>query len=467
LKNKQVKFGCILFYLMITLGLITPLHSFAQEQLPGNIKISITFTAAPTNVNPQFTYLKYNKAFALILQADDATSDVYNKVYPLFAGQNGNPGLFMTDGTGNNVPFSMEVNHFTLKSGKDVHETDTTNYNIDFKYDTVCFGDSTTLINVSTGKDSLLQVSWDLNMDGKFDDATGDTVIYAFPKSGTWLVGMRLSYQSGNIKLKEHQVPVGDKPVVDFTYSGLCSAEGNTLFTDSTKLAFGDITTRYWDYGDGISEYRPNIYAYHQYYPGNYTAKLIVTTSYGCVDSLSKSFTIYGTPDIVVQRKDSSQVFYNDTVKFRQGDSAYLAIANPANYDSIIWPPHILSPDFYLKEPGKYEVKAYQNICPGASVFYGAYNGGPTPITSAHVMPFFTPNGDGYNDKWVVNNKEIVSPIKLRIYNRAGSLVYSSDNYNNDWQGENNGNPLPKGTYYYVIIDNTGKKFTGAVSIIR
>ncbi len=110
------------------MGLIIPLHSFAQEQSLGNIKISITFTAAPTNVNPQFTYLKYNKAFVLILQADDATSDVYNKVYPLFAGLNGNPGLFMTDGAGNNVPFSLEINHFTLKSGKDVHETDTTNY---------------------------------------------------------------------------------------------------------------------------------------------------------------------------------------------------------------------------------------------------------------------------------------------------------------------------------------------------
>ena len=733
------------------MGLIIPLHSFAQEQSLENIKISVTFSSAPATVDAQFAYLKYNKAFVLILQADDATSDVYNKVYPLFAGLNGNPGLFMTDGAGNNVPFSLEINHFTLKSGKDVHETDTTNYlswrqindlwqrgysidnrgfvdpaygseqsyqvqrnisytiketapftkggitmdtyvlpqdgtgqmlsardnfgyiaffsnpswdlntnpieigsvkplfpgrlflrnrvsntlfnnvqtmalqsinghhlmgvynfrkfgvsadticlgdtaelkaplgmkhylwstgdtvqsikvsppqnttywveittqdnktsrdttavfvksvpvfdhisdtvitqpgadtllwvsggypsylwntgaidtsifvtsvrdtpywvkvtgangcsttqdflvtpdynyNIDFKYDTACFGDSTTLINVSTGKDSLLQVSWDLNMNGKFDDATGDTVTYAFPKSGIWLVGMRLSFKSGNIKLKIHQVPVGDKPAVNFTYSGICSSNGNTLFTDSTKLAFGKIVTRYWDYGDGISEFRPNIYAYHQYYPGDYTAKLIVTTSYGCVDSLSKSFTIYGAPDIVVQRKDSSRVFYNDTVKFAQGDSVYLQVKNPANYDSIIWPPHILSSYYYAKEPGQYTVKAYVNICPGTSVFYGAYTSGPTPITSAHAMPFFTPNGDGYNDKWVVNNKEIISPFKLRIYNRAGSLVYSSDNYNNDWQGEYNGNPLPTGTYYYIIIDNSGKKFTGTVSIIR
>lgn len=344
------------------------------------------------------------------------------------------------------------------------------NYNIDFKYDIACFGDSTTLINVSTGEDSLLQVSWDLNMDGNYDDATGDTVVYAFPKPQLWLVGMRLSFKSGNILVKVHQVPVGGKPEVDFTYSGLCSSEGNTFFTDSTKLSFGEITIRYWDYGDGRSEYRPNIYAYHQYYPGDYTAKLIVSTSYGCSDSLSKSFTIYGSPDIVVQREDGTQVYYNDTVLFNQGDSAYLTIKNPTDYDSIIWPPHILSSNYYVKEPGEYTVKAYVNICPGTSVFYGAYaNGGvnPPPVTSAQAMPFFTPNGDGYNDNWMVNNKEVVSPFKLRIYNRAGSLVYSSENYNNDWKGEYRGNPLPKGTYYYVIIDNTGKKYTGTLSIIR
>ncbi len=341
------------------------------------------------------------------------------------------------------------------------------NYNIDFKYDTACFGDKTTLINVSTGKDSLLQVSWDLNMDGKFDNATGDTVVYTFPKSQLWLVGMRLTFKSGNILTKVHQVPVGEKPAVDFTYSGLCSSVGNTLFTDSTTLTFGKITTRYWEYGDGRSEYRPNIYAYHQYYPGNYTATLVVTSSYGCADSLSQSFSIYGSPDIVVQRKDGSQVYYNDTITFKKGDSTYVQVRNPTDYDSIIWPPHILSPNYYVKASGEYTVEAYVNVCPGTSTFYGVAVGGGIPVTSARAMPLFTPNGDGYNDKWVVNDKEIVSPFRLRIYNRAGSLVYSSENYNNDWKGEYNGNPLPQGTYYYVIIDKAGKKYTGALSIIR
>ncbi len=344
-------------------------------------------------------------------------------------------------------------------------------YTIDFKYDTACLGDSTQLINLSTSqKDTLLQTVWDLNMDGKYDDAFGDTVYHTFPKAQLWLVGMRLTFKSGNIITKVHQVPVGGVPQVSFSYSGQCASEGNTQFVDSTKVDFGDIATRYWEYGDGRSEYRPNMYAYHQYYPGDYTAKLIVTTNYGCVDSLSKSLSVYGSPDIVVLRKDGTQVYYGDTVVFPQGDSAYLTVKNPADYDSIVWPPHVLSPDYYVKDPGEYTVKAYINICPGKSVFYGAYSnqgGGEVPVTTAPAMPFFTPNGDGYNDEWKVDNTKVISPFSLHVYNRAGSLVYSSENYNNDWKGDFNGNPLPKGTYYYVIVDHKGKKYTGTISIIR
>ncbi len=110
------------------LGMICSSSVFAQNHLLNNVKISVTFSSAPNTINPKFTYLKYNKAFVLVLQADDATTDIYNKVFPFFAGKEGNAGLFMTDGTGNKVPFSMELNYFTLKARKDVHETDTTNY---------------------------------------------------------------------------------------------------------------------------------------------------------------------------------------------------------------------------------------------------------------------------------------------------------------------------------------------------
>lgn len=69
----------------------------------------------------------------------------------------------------------------------------------------------------------------------------------------------------------------------------------------------------------------------------------------------------------------------------------------------------------------------------------------------------FSPNGDGVADFWVVQGLLEGHPNhKVQIYNRWGNLVYSAGPYNNDWNGSsesglNSGEPLPVGTYYYMI----------------
>jgi gliding motility-associated-like protein len=338
-------------------------------------------------------------------------------------------------------------------------------YNVDFKYDTACLGDTTRLINISTSDDTVLSVYWDLNTDGVFDDAYTDTVKLVFSGSGFWPIGMRIIYQSGATQVKYHQVPVGVYPEIKFSYEGICSPNSTTSFTDSSTVAFGDIDQRFWDYGDGNSEYRTNNLAYHDYSPGTFDVKLAVTSTYGCKDTLTKAITVYQNPDVVLLNKDNSEVFFNDTVKFAKGDSAYLQIADAANYDSIIWPGNIKANDYYLKEEGNFSVKVYKNICLGFTDFIGYFLSNSSAGFS--VMSLITPNGDGFNDKWVVSSDAIIEPVEVWIYNRTGSLVYHAVPYNNDWSGTYNGNPLPGGTYYFVMKDAAGKQFKGNVLILR
>ncbi len=345
-------------------------------------------------------------------------------------------------------------------------------YHIDFTYDTVCFGDSTTLINRSSARDSVISVSWDLNMDGKYNDGYGDTVIYKFPVAKIYPVAMKIIYKSGSVFVKIHQVPVGSIPKVNFTYSGICAPNTTTRFVDSSSVQVGEISQQYWNFGDGKTEYRTNQYAYHNYYPGIYDVTLRITSNYGCYDSLTKKVTIYNQPSIVLLKADGKQVYFDDTVSFARGDSAFLKVQNPTTYDSIIWPGHIVAPDYYLKQTGLFRVIGYRNICAGYAEFIGMYTiGGAVPggggAVSVPVMSVFTPNGDGYNDKWVVKSPEISNPIEVWIYNRAGSLVYHASVYNNDWNGDYNGNPLPQDTYYYLIKDAAGKKFVGYITLIR
>jgi gliding motility-associated-like protein len=81
----------------------------------------------------------------------------------------------------------------------------------------------------------------------------------------------------------------------------------------------------------------------------------------------------------------------------------------------------------------------------------------------------FSPNGDGINDKWVLNNLEYFTGCSVNIFNRSGQNVYSSSAYSNAWDGTYNGKPLPVGTYYYVIKtqDAVSSTRTGYITLLR
>ena len=70
----------------------------------------------------------------------------------------------------------------------------------------------------------------------------------------------------------------------------------------------------------------------------------------------------------------------------------------------------------------------------------------------------FSPNGDGFNEFFVIKGLENLSPENaLIIFNRWGQIVFKKTNYNNDWDGTNNyssglfSDQLSTGTYYYVF----------------
>ena len=74
------------------------------------------------------------------------------------------------------------------------------------------------------------------------------------------------------------------------------------------------------------------------------------------------------------------------------------------------------------------------------------------------VLVFYsgiTPNGDGNNDLLVIDGIEYFPKNELRVYNRWGELVWTGIDYNNKdvaWNGQNRrGQPLPDGTYYYLV----------------
>ncbi len=82
------------------------------------------------------------------------------------------------------------------------------------------------------------------------------------------------------------------------------------------------------------------------------------------------------------------------------------------------------------------------------------------------INNMLTPNGDGKNDTWDVNKPALLDGCKVVVFNRWGSIVWSSTGYNNEWDGKNNGMNCPEGTYWYSIKCDDGK-YKGQITLVR
>ncbi len=77
------------------------------------------------------------------------------------------------------------------------------------------------------------------------------------------------------------------------------------------------------------------------------------------------------------------------------------------------------------------------------------------------IPDLVTPDADNFNDTWTIPGLENFPNVNVEIYNRWGNLIYKTDSYKNDWNGDVNhgatigsGGKVPVGTYFYVLILN-------------
>jgi len=115
-----------------------------------------------------------------------------------------------------------------------------------------------------------------------------------------------------------------------------------------------------------------------------------------------------------------------------------------------------------------------QNTCKSSTITFEVE--GPCGDRNSLVLPnIIFPTGSGANRFFIVEaitkcpNSWGLKPHKLQVFNRWGDLVYRNDNYLNDWTGTNTaGQPLPEGTYYYLLdLGSVAAPIKGYVAIVR
>lgn len=234
-------------------------------------------------------------------------------------------------------------------------------------------------------------------------------------------------------------------------------------FIDETNSNGSTIDSWHWNLGDGTSKSQPDpIYTYSD--KGVYPVSFYIITKEGChSDTVTKKIPIYAYPEV-----DAGADLY----AFEEG-STLLPAKALGNAVLFQWTP----PDFLSKE----DVLNPLIVNPLNDITYTLKVTGRgacaktdqikvTVLRKPVVSNTFTPNGDGYNEKWIIKNIENYPTNTVEVYNTQGQLIYKTYNYSNSngWDGKTNGKPVPIGTYYYVINPRLGRKMiTGYVTILR
>lgn len=90
-------------------------------------------------------------------------------------------------------------------------------------------------------------------------------------------------------------------------------------------------------------------------------------------------------------------------------------------------------------------------------------------IVNDLIIPtLITPNLDGINDFFIIKGLESFGETSLRVFNRWGARVYENKNYDNSWYGvDDDENPLPEDTYFFILVPEKSRTIKGYVVIRR
>ncbi|MNE41884.1 hypothetical protein D3C80_1359830 [compost metagenome] len=108
--------------------------------------------------------------------------------------------------------------------------------------------------------------------------------------------------------------------------------------------------------------------------------------------------------------------------------------------------------------------------CTDSAIRFIAINTVTTEISTL-IPTVISPNGDSSNDVWKLDFLKLGYPnAHIEIYNEWGQTVFTSDGYEEPWDGTFSGEPVPDGNYLFVIQLNANASpdiYKGVLMVLR
>ncbi len=416
---------------------------------------------------------------------NEASIQLNGVVYGVgFGGQwSGGAGVFSPSNTALNATYTPTASEISLGSvvltltstnnGTCLQNTDAMQIAFvappfsNFSATTVCEGFLTAFTNFSlAGSGTVTATNWTFETG---QTSTTYNTTYTYSTSGTYPVQLITTNSNGCKDTTSINVIVRDKPVADYSIAKSCPNNQMTVtFTDASTCAD---PINYWFYdfggpGSGASSTINQVFAVG----GTYTITHIVSTVYGCKDTVVNPLIVDPLPD--------AGFFYNSAAGMNVGavfnfiDTSDYAVNYSWNFgdggvSSQMNPSHT-----YYANGNYYVLLKVQNSlgCMDSAFQYILINTVTTEISTL-IPTVISPNGDGMNDVWKLDFLHLLYPsAHVEIYNEWGQTLFTSDGYTVPWDGTFNGQPVPDGNYMYVIQLNAGADpdlFKGVLMVLR
>ncbi|HEY5967137.1 MAG TPA: T9SS type B sorting domain-containing protein [Chitinophagaceae bacterium] len=202
---------------------------------------------------------------------------------------------------------------------------------------------------------------WDFGINGTLTDTSkSESPSFTYPDTG--LYNIKLVVNPGEPCSDSATMQIGLYPgfFPDFVSSGICVTKP-TSFTDATITSYGVVNGWRWDFGEqtvnnDTSRLQNPVFSYPTVGPKS--ALLIVQSSKGCVDTITKEITIIDKPPITLPFRDTL-ICNIDTLQLSASGSGLFSWT--PNYNILL--ANTSNPLVYPKTTTWYKVQLDDNGC--------------------------------------------------------------------------------------------------------
>lgn len=210
-----------------------------------------------------------------------------------------------------------------------------------FSFTSICEGETIQFTDQSIPVSGNGIAAWNWQF-GTGDSSLNTNPTYLYPGAGSYQTTLTVTGTEGCTSSIIDSVPVHALPVANFTWNGNC-ALNPIQFNDSSFVSNSTITQWQWDFGNGQSSLLNNptqIFSSSAAYP----VELIVSSAFGCRDTITKLLAVLTSPVFNIQLSDhcegvSAPFTYvplnpspaNASFLWNFGDSTFSFQSNPSH----------------------------------------------------------------------------------------------------------------------------------------